>query len=181
VICLTGAGHELCRYPLYPALAASRTAASVRLCVMAEVVLGMSPAEYGILPRRSVLRAAGLRSIYAWWLASASHCPRSSVRAKTTCYLAGWSWIPPLRVRSGPWRPSRCRAQESERGQLRNSVTGFVYQFTLVAEFTARRMSAPLLNGVRPITKAREMGTRCCAVSGLSVRCRAQSCRTVWR
>ncbi len=51
--------------------------------------------------------------------------------------------------------------KESERGQLRNSGLGFVYQFHhLLAEFTAlENVCMPLLIGRTPIAKAREMGT----------------------
>jgi len=62
--------------------------------------------------------------------------------------------------------------KESERGQLRNSGLGFVYQFHhLLAEFTAlENVCMPLLIGRTPITKAREMGTEMLRRVGLSER-----------
>lgn len=62
--------------------------------------------------------------------------------------------------------------KESERGQLRNSGLGFVYQFHhLLAEFTAlENVCMPLLIGRTPIAKAREMGTEMLRRVGLSER-----------
>lgn len=62
--------------------------------------------------------------------------------------------------------------KESERGQLRNSDLGFVYQFHhLLAEFTAlENVCMPLLIGATPIDQARERGMAILERVGLSAR-----------
>lgn len=62
--------------------------------------------------------------------------------------------------------------KESERGQLRNSDLGFVYQFHhLLAEFTAlENVCMPLLIGATPIDQARERGMAMLDRVGLSAR-----------
>lgn len=64
--------------------------------------------------------------------------------------------------------------KESERGRLRNSGLGFVYQFHhLLAEFTAlENVCMPLLIGNMPIAQARERGNAMLASVGLAPRAR---------
>lgn len=62
--------------------------------------------------------------------------------------------------------------KETERGQLRNTGLGFVYQFHhLLAEFTAlENVCMPLLIGSTPISEARERGLAMLERVGLSPR-----------
>ncbi|WP_022962388.1 lipoprotein-releasing ABC transporter ATP-binding protein LolD [Halopseudomonas pelagia] len=62
--------------------------------------------------------------------------------------------------------------KESERGQLRNTGLGFVYQFHhLLAEFTAlENVCMPLLIGRTPINQARERGMEILRRVGLTER-----------
>lgn len=62
--------------------------------------------------------------------------------------------------------------KESERGKLRNSGLGFVYQFHhLLAEFTAlENVCMPLLIGSTPISEARERGLAMLERVGLAAR-----------
>lgn len=62
--------------------------------------------------------------------------------------------------------------KESERGELRNSGLGFVYQFHhLLAEFTAlENVCMPLLIGRMPIAQARERGVEMLRRVGLTER-----------
>ncbi|WP_150303965.1 lipoprotein-releasing ABC transporter ATP-binding protein LolD [Pseudomonas saliphila] len=64
--------------------------------------------------------------------------------------------------------------KESERGRLRNSGLGFVYQFHhLLAEFTAlENVCMPLLIGNMPIAQVRERGNAMLASVGLAQRAR---------
>ena len=62
--------------------------------------------------------------------------------------------------------------KESERGKMRNSELGFVYQFHhLLAEFTAlENVCMPLLIGTTPIGEARERGMAMLERVGLAAR-----------
>lgn len=62
--------------------------------------------------------------------------------------------------------------KESERGRMRNSELGFVYQFHhLLAEFTAlENVCMPLLIGATPIGEARERGMAMLERVGLAAR-----------
>lgn len=62
--------------------------------------------------------------------------------------------------------------KESERGRMRNSELGFVYQFHhLLAEFTAlENVCMPLLIGATPVREARERGMAMLERVGLAAR-----------
>lgn len=138
---------------------------------MTEVVLECRQLsmEYAIGPQRlRVLDSINLRLVAGERIAIVG----SSGSGKTTLLnLLGGLDTP---TEGEVWLAGRQMSalKESERGQLRNSGLGFVYQFHhLLAEFTAlENVCMPLLIGRMPIAQARERGVEMLRRVGLSER-----------